>query len=195
MLGQHDEVAVEIAIALRDVAFEILAATSASSGVTHTYHQCRHPLQSEFAFAEQADPTGEMAILVDHPHILPALASLPMVVEDCADIPQLYPPPKGYRKAILERIVVPPARRQRMLVQEVVRDHERPVLLHLRRRHLQQPRAAVRELRMGQAGAQQGECQGQEGCQEYVIVFVQCSISRFIAGAGLSLNLFYSGGE
>ena len=51
-----------------------------------------------------------------------------------------------------------------MFVQEVVRDHERPVLLHLRRRHLQQPRAAVRELRVGWGGAQQGECQGQEGC-------------------------------
>ena len=50
-----------------------------------------------------------------------------------------------------------------MLVQEVVRDHERPVLLHFRRRHLQQPRATVRKLGVGRAGAQQGERQGQEG--------------------------------
>ena len=60
-----------------------------------------------------------------------------------------------------------------MLVQEIVRNHERPILLHLRRRHLQQPRAAVRELRVGRAGAQQGECQGQEVSQEYVVIVAQ----------------------
>ena len=57
-----------------------------------------------------------------------------------------------------------------MLVQEIVRNHERPVLLHLRRRHLQQPSTTISELGAGRPGAQQGECQGQEGYQECVIV-------------------------
>ena len=83
------------------------------------------------------------------------LFSSPMIIENRTNIPNLHPTPEGHIDSILERIVTPAARRERILIQKVIRYHERPVILHVRRRHLQQARAAVRELRTRYACAHQ----------------------------------------
>ena len=56
-----------------------------------------------------------------------------------------------------------------MLVDEIVRDHERPVILHIRRRHLQQARAAIRKLCSAHPGGCQQEARNKNQSLQYVI--------------------------
>ena len=148
MLRQHDEIAVEVTIACPgDIARRVLPATRARCRIADARDQRRQPLQPELSLAQQLHTTREVSVLVEYDSVPLARIRASLPVEDRTDIAHLDPPPERHREAVLERVIAPTAARKRMLVQVVVRDHERRLRLHLSRRHLQQPRAAVRELR------------------------------------------------
>ncbi len=151
VLGQHDEVAVEEAVALGHVGFEVFGAVGAGGRVGHADHEARQPTDAEVAFAQQGDAADEMAVLVAHDLLAVGLvgAGVPFAVEDCAHVADLDALPEGYVDAVLEGVIVPAAPGQGVLVEIVVGDHHRAVRLHVGRGHLQQAGAAVGELGPG----------------------------------------------
>lgn len=151
VLGQHDEIAVEVAVALGDVGFEVFAAVSAGGRVGDADHEGRQPTHAEVAFAQQGDAAGEVAVLVAHDRLAVGLVGtgVPFAVEDRADVADLHAVPEGHVDAVLEGVVVPAALGEGVLVEIVVGDHDRAVCLHVGRGHLQEAGAAVRELGPG----------------------------------------------
>lgn len=175
VLGHHHEVAVEEAVALGHVGFEVFAAAGAGGRVGHADHEGRQPAHAEVAFAQQGDAAGEVAVLVAHDLLAVGLvgAGVPFAVEDRADVADLHAVPEGHVDAVLEGVVVPAALGQGVLVEVVVGDHHRPVRLHVRRGHLQEAGAAVRELGPGRRHRQQQGREGQQTASQYVRVRFQ----------------------
>lgn len=151
VLGQHDVVAVEEAVALGHVGFEVFAAAGAGGRVGHADHEGRQPAHAEVALAQQGDAAGEVAVLVAHDLLAVGLVGtrVPFAVEDRAHVADLHAAPEGDTDAVLEGVVVPAALRQGVLVEEIVGDRERAVRRHVGRGHLQQAGAAVGELGPG----------------------------------------------
>ena len=151
VFGHHDEVAVEEAVALGHVGFEVFGSAGAGGRVGDADHESRQPTDAEVAFAQQGDAADEVAVLVAHDLLAVGLvgAGIPFAVEDRAHVADLDALPEGHVDAVLEGVVVPAALRQGILVEIVVGDHDRAVRLHVGRGHLQQAGAAVGELGPG----------------------------------------------
>ncbi len=174
VLGQHDEVAVEEAVALGHVGFEVFGSAGAGGRVGHADHEGRQPTDAEVAFAQQGDAAGEVAVLVAHDRLAVGLvgAGVPFAVEDRADVADFHAVPEGHVDAVLEGIVVPAALGQGVLVEVVVGDHDRAVRLHVGRGHLQEAGAAVGELGPGRRHRQQQGRAGHEATSRYVRICV-----------------------
>ena len=155
VLGHHREIAVEKSVStFGDVRIDVVPSLSAGGGVADPHDQGGHPSQAEFPLFQQLETAGEMTVLVEHDFVTGRGIGFALAVEDRTDIAELQPAPESDGEAVLEGVVAPGGGGQGMLVQIVVGDHERPVRLHLGRGHLQEPGAAVGELRAGGPGRQ-----------------------------------------
>lgn len=170
VLGHHHEVAVEVAVALGHVGLEVFVSAGAGGRVGHADHEGRQPAHAEVAFAQQGDAAGEVAVLVAKDLLAVGLVGtgVPFAVEDGADVAELYALPEGHIETVLEGVVAPAALGQGILVEVVVRDHDRAVRLHVGRGHLQEAGAAVGKLGPGRRHRQQQGRAGHEATSQYV---------------------------
>lgn len=161
VLGEDDEVAVEVTVTLAHIRSSILAAAGTGGRITDADDKAGDPVQAEIAFAQECDTTGEMPILVNHNQVAGGRIRAALAIEDGTNISEFHAIPERNIDTILESRIAPTSRRQRMLVQIVGREHKRSVGQDLPRRHLQETRAAVCELRPHRRSAKQE----QERCQ------------------------------
>ena len=161
MLRHHDVISIKVAVTCPHHKVRIcIITTNASCRVASAHDQRWQPRQSKLAFFQQPDTARKVSILVSHYRPVLTLflgwPRVPCPIEDSTDITYFQAPPERYGKAILKCVVVPNSRRS-VLVQVVIRYHECAIILHIRRRHLQQARAAVGKLGARYTRARQDE--------------------------------------
>ena len=103
-----------------------------------------------------------MTVLIEHyaPILIVSIGQLPAVI-DATGISNLQPREKRNRESVPESIIWPVLRIQEMLIQEVIRNHKRPALVHLSRRAIEKTGRTVRKLSLcGQTDEYQNRYEG-----------------------------------
>ena len=140
--------------AFSNLKFCIVSISIRRSWITNTNCQCRQPSFFEISLSQEKYFSGKVPILV-----YPVNRDIWLRIVVCCSLHQhtyicnLNTFPKRHIKRIRKSVVIRPFNRRKcMIIDKIARNHECPLPVHHRRRHLQQPGRTVQKLRLGRKG-------------------------------------------